>query len=99
MGILGAVAKHSGQAVNTPFGLSKLQIVLFVWVFSSFCEEVLTRGLLQTLLSRALGKSRAGLTILLSGLFFGAMHIMAIRQMGRGRRVCNVFGVGSRVLP
>lgn len=91
LGILGAIAKHSGHAVNSPFGLSNLQIVLFVWVYSSFCEEVLTRGLLQTFLSRSLGKSRVGLTILLSGLFFGAMHLMAVRQMGPGVVVFAVY--------
>jgi membrane protease YdiL (CAAX protease family) len=84
MGIAGALQAHSNASAGAPLGLSKLQIVIFIWIYSSFCEEVLTRGFLQTLLSRALGKNRFGITVFLSGLFFGLMHLIAIRQMGPG---------------
>jgi len=58
-----------------------------VWIYASVCEEVLTRGLLQTLLT---GKKDAGaaarrglsLPVLLSGIFFGLMHLVLIKSMG-----------------
>jgi membrane protease YdiL (CAAX protease family) len=84
MGIAGALQTHSNASAGAPLGLSKLQIVVFIWIYSSFCEEVLTRGFLQTLLSRVLGENRFGITVFLSGLFFGLMHLIAIRQMGPG---------------
>ena len=84
MGIAGALHAHFNATASAPLGLSKLQIVIFIWIYSSFCEEVLTRGFLQTLLSRALGENRFGITVFLSGLFFGMMHLIAVRQMGPG---------------
>jgi membrane protease YdiL (CAAX protease family) len=65
---------------------SKLQIILFVWVYASLCEEVLTRGLLQTLLSRdrapVAGSRRLSSPVVLSALFFGAMHLVLVPSMG-----------------
>lgn len=84
IGIVGATVARHGASIKLPFGLSKLQSIAFVWIYSSFCEEVLTRGFLQTLLDRFLGKARFKTTILLSGAFFGAMHLLAVHEMGPG---------------
>lgn len=81
-----AVASH-GQGTGGPPGFTKLQLVVFVWVYASICEETLTRGLLQTLLSRnsrveAASPRRLSMPVVVSGLFFGAMHIVLVKSMG-----------------
>jgi len=50
LSIVTAVSSPEGQGTGGPFELAKCQIVVFVWVYASISEEVLTRGLLQTLL-------------------------------------------------
>ena len=67
-------------------GFSDLQIVLFVWIYATVAEEILTRGLLQTLVS---GKRQSATrhrwlneAVIVSGLSFGAMHLVLIRSMG-----------------
>ena len=58
-----------------------LQAVVFIWIYASICEEVLTRGLIQGYLSplRRYGFSifnfRVSLPVLVAALFFGAMHL------------------------
>ncbi|MBN1425275.1 CPBP family intramembrane metalloprotease [Candidatus Fermentibacteria bacterium] len=79
----GGAQGRAGPAAN----FTKLQIVVFVWVYASICEEVLTRGLLQTLLGgnsdpRVSGSRRLSLPVVVSGVFFGLMHIVLIRSMG-----------------
>lgn len=63
--------------------------ILFVWLYASICEEVFTRGLLQGLLNplqiygfKLFGKWFLSIPILVSGFFFGLMHIVAIPMMG-----------------
>jgi membrane protease YdiL (CAAX protease family) len=67
-------------------GLGHLQLVLFVWITASVCEEVLTRGLLQTLVAgdspQASRTRKLTVPIAVSGLFFGAMHLVLIPFMG-----------------
>jgi len=87
LSILAAVASPGGQGAGGPGGFTKLQIVIFIWVYASISEEVLTRGLLQTLVS---GNAKVGaallprlsLPVLVSGLFFGAMHLVLLKSMG-----------------
>jgi len=84
---LSAIAAPSGEAVGGPIDLTKLQMILFVWVYASVSEETLTRGLLQTLLSRgaeagAPPSRRLTMPVLLSGLFFGSMHLVLVKSMG-----------------
>ena len=67
-------------------GRTELQLLLFVWIYASICEEVLTRGLLQTLISNVAGSApavgRFSMPVIVSGLFFGAMHLVLIDSMG-----------------
>ena len=84
---LSAIAAPSGEAVGGPIDLTKSQMILFVWFYASVSEEALTRGLLQTLLSRgaeagALPSRRLTMPVLLSGLFFGSMHLVLVKSMG-----------------
>jgi membrane protease YdiL (CAAX protease family) len=76
-----------GQGTGGPFEFTKSQIVVFVWIYASVSEELLTRGLLQTLLS---GNARVGAgtsrklstPVIVSALFFGAMHLVLVKSMG-----------------
>jgi membrane protease YdiL (CAAX protease family) len=67
-------------------GQAQLQLVVFVWIYASVCEEVLTRSLLQTLVTgRDTGRgapARFSMPVVVSGLFFGAMHLVLIDSMG-----------------
>lgn len=75
------------DAGNVNFsGLAGLQHVIFVWIYASIAEELLTRGLLQTMLN--IGERSDALTgkfsmpVILSALFFGAMHLVLLKSMG-----------------
>jgi len=66
-----------------------IENIFLVWIYASICEEILTRGLLQSMLGplRTKGfflfkKWFLSLPIIISGLFFGLMHIVAIPMMG-----------------
>jgi membrane protease YdiL (CAAX protease family) len=87
LSIASAFAPHAGTPPGPASELTKLQIVIFVWAYASIAEELLTRGLLQTLLSRnsrfaAAVVWRLSMPVLVSGLFFGAMHLVLIKSMG-----------------
>jgi membrane protease YdiL (CAAX protease family) len=87
LSIVSTFASPVGRGTSGFGELTKLQLVVFVWVYASISEELLTRGLLQTLLtgdSRGEVPARRRLTmpVLVSGLFFGSMHIVLVRSMG-----------------
>jgi membrane protease YdiL (CAAX protease family) len=87
LSVASTIALQGGQGPGFPIELTKCQIVVFVWVYASICEELLTRGLLQTLLG---GNSRVGpgaprklsMPVIVSALFFGAMHLVLVKSMG-----------------
>ncbi|MBN1296236.1 CPBP family intramembrane metalloprotease [bacterium] len=63
------------------------QLIAFVWIWASVSEELLTRGLLQSLLYPSGQVTVAcrwyrSFPVIVSGLFFGAMHVVLIRSMG-----------------
>ncbi len=88
MSLMGAMAVRSGQKADVMgLGFTRLQAVVFIWLYASICEETLTRGLLQTLLEKACGADGAprrwlNLPVVVSGLFFGAMHLVLVPRMG-----------------
>jgi len=63
---------------------SFLETVLRVWILASISEEVLTRGLIQGYLMPfkkygfSVFKKHISVPVLISALFFGAMHIMLL---------------------
>ena len=68
---------------------SPLAVVLLVWVYSSVCEEVFTRGLYQSWLSelreykfRVYHQFYLRTPVLLSALLFGGMHSVLWAKMG-----------------
>jgi len=56
---------------------SILQMILTVWIWSSFTEEILSRGLVQGFMNHLKDKKFLGLSIsvIVSGLFFGSLHL------------------------
>jgi membrane protease YdiL (CAAX protease family) len=89
MSVMGFAASRSGGEIQEVVGLSKLQNIIFVWVYASVSEEIFTRGLLQSFLSplRKYGispfnRGRLSVPVLFSGLYFGGMHIVLIDRLG-----------------
>lgn len=87
LSLAGALASRGHHGADSAFGLTRIQTIVFVWFYASLCEETLVRGLLQTLLSgSAKASSSVGhwlkMPVLISGLFFGAMHLPLVQQMG-----------------
>ena len=69
-----------GSTMGFPEQQSLLEIILTVWIWSSLCEEVLTRGLLQGVIQHFNSKKflRLSLPVWISGIFFGLMHTSLI---------------------
>ena len=89
LSVMGFFASQAGQNVKEVLEFSYLEDIVFVWIYASICEEVFTRGLLQSFLSPLAGYGirlskglRLSLPVLFSGLFFGMMHIVAIDRIG-----------------
>jgi membrane protease YdiL (CAAX protease family) len=90
LSLIAVLASGPGEAREAVVEGSRLRLVLFVWIYASVCEEVLTRGLLQTMITPAAGlagkathkRRRLSLPVVVSGLFFGAMHLVLINSMG-----------------
>lgn len=82
-----ALASPEARAAGGPIELTKPQLVIFVWIYASVCEEVLTRGLLQTMLDTnaydgIARRRKFSMPVVVSALFFGAMHIVLFESMG-----------------
>lgn len=86
LSLLSTLAPGVSEASDALDGRAVLHRVIFVWIYASVCEEVLARGLLQTLISGFRGtrttKPRLSMPVVVSGLFFGAMHLVLIDSMG-----------------
>jgi membrane protease YdiL (CAAX protease family) len=65
------------------------QTVIFVWLYASICEEILTRGLVQGFLSPltmygiSISGLRFSLPVLVGAFFFGLMHL-GLLTLGAG---------------
>lgn len=75
---------------------SFLETVFFVWILASISEEIFVRGLIQGYLMPlkkygfALFKKYISLPVVISGLFFGGMHLMLLTT---GMDIYMVFAV------
>ncbi|MCX6093055.1 MAG: CPBP family glutamic-type intramembrane protease [Candidatus Bipolaricaulota bacterium] len=82
------VAASRGRPSADPHQLGPVQTVLRVWIVASIAEELLTRGLVQSLLAplSTAGFRVAGelvsVSVLLAALAFAAMHLVLVRNMG-----------------
>jgi len=86
LGLLASLSNLAagGGGLKPVQGLSFVQIVLLIWLLASVAEEVLVRGYVQSYLEplsnigfQAFGK-RLSLPVLLSALFFSAMHLILL---------------------
>ena len=89
LSVMGFIASRSGEDVKKVIDMFHLQDIIFIWIYASVCEEIFTRGLLQSFLAplekygfNLFKRWRLSLPVLFSGLFFGMMHIVAIDKMG-----------------
>lgn len=85
--IIGSPA--SPNATNPVPAVSPFGIIISIWIYASICEEIFTRGLLQTWLFplarhhiNLLHRWPLSLPILLSALFFGAIHLVLWPKLG-----------------
>jgi membrane protease YdiL (CAAX protease family) len=89
LSVIGFVASRAGIQLKGGLGYSPFQTIIFVWIYATASEEIFTRGLLQSYLipltkfgidlSKGL---RLSLPVIFSGLYFGIMHIVAVKKMG-----------------
>jgi membrane protease YdiL (CAAX protease family) len=69
------------SATSIELNYTFTQTILFVWMYASISEEVLTRGLIQSFLAplsrykMSFASVRISLPVLVSALFFGLMHL------------------------
>lgn len=83
------VGSRSGALPNQMGPQSVIDVVLLVWIYASVCEEVFVRGPYQSCLApiahyrvAVFRKWSLSAPIMLSGLFFGAMHVVVWPRMG-----------------
>ncbi len=89
MGVGGSLIEFliPGEELTFLGEFSFFQVVIFIWIYASICEEILTRGLIQGYLGPltkygfTLFGSRISLPVLVGALFFGSMHL-ALLTMG-----------------
>jgi len=76
MGILNKVFP-TGNSTGFPEQNSIIQMILTIWIWSSLCEEILVRGLIQGFIQhlQSIKIFRLSLPVIVSGLFFGSMHL------------------------
>jgi len=79
-GILRTVFPVEGEGAGFPKS-TIIQTILTVWIWSSICEEVLTRGLIQGIMNKQtkIKFIRLSIPVWISGLFFGAMHLSLLK--------------------
>lgn len=87
--VFGFIASRSRGEVQEVVELSKLQDIIFVWIYASISEEIFTRGLLLSFLSplrtyriSLFNRWRLSAPVLFSGFYFGGMHIVLIHKLG-----------------
>jgi membrane protease YdiL (CAAX protease family) len=71
-----------GSTVGFPKEDSIVEMILTVWIWSSLCEEVFTRGFLYGTIQHLDSKKflRLSIPVWISGIFFGLMHTQLIHN-------------------
>lgn len=86
--VVGSPARASSNPAGFGATESPIAVILTVWVYASICEEIFTRGLLQSWLSPLaayhirLGRWVLSVPVLTSALFFAAMHFVLWPMLG-----------------
>lgn len=71
---------------NSEMGFPKVgsivEMILTIWIWSSICEEVLTRGLIQSFMKNqtSIKFLKLSLPVWISGIFFGMMHFSLLKM-------------------
>ena len=80
MGLLRNLFGDTNEA-GFPDSDSFIKTLISVWIWSSICEEVFNRGLLQTLLDvfRKYKFLKLSVSVWISGMIFGAMHFSVFK--------------------
>jgi len=80
MGLLRSLFGDTSE-MGFPDSGSFLKTIITVWLWSSICEEILNRGLIQSLLNvfKKYKFCRLTLSVWISGIIFGAMHFSVLR--------------------
>ncbi len=99
LGALTTVAILATPAQGHPMlqGFTLPQLVLWVWLWSSFTEEIFTRGLIQSWVRSASDGSRLGTAVPTSALVFGAMHL-SLFFIGADVWTCVILVVATTAL-
>jgi membrane protease YdiL (CAAX protease family) len=98
LGVIGALVQSQIPDKSPAFmkNFTFPQIVIFIWIYASISEEILTRGLIQGYLAPlskyrfTVFKSCISLPMLVSALFFALMH-MALLTMGMANATVYVI--------
>ena len=105
LSVLTFVGSRLAGEIEEANALLYLQDILFIWIYSSICEEIFTRGLLQSFLSpltkygfMLAKKWRISLPVLFSGLYFGAMHIVLFKRIGPAVIVVMTMAAGLGIV-
>lgn len=86
--VLGSPAGESSNGAASGALHSPIGVILTIWIYASICEEVFTRGLLQSWLATVtqhrirVGKWAVSVPVLVSALFFAAMHFVLWPKLG-----------------
>ena len=72
------------EVKNPAEGFTLIEKIIFIWIWASICEEILTRGLIQGFLSpyKNIGinffNKKISLPVIIGAIFFGTMHLMLL---------------------
>jgi len=70
--------------INPTANFTLIEKIVFIWIWASLCEEILTRGLIQGFLSpfKNIGikifNTMISLPVVVGAIFFGSMHLMLL---------------------
>ena len=101
-GIIGSIIQSNipGKGLTFVGEFTFLQVIIFVWFYASICEEILTRGLMQGYLAPLTKYGfnvfgfRISIPMLVSALFFAAMHLMLLTMSIDKLTVFNIVFFG-----
>ena len=71
-------------STNPTVNFTLIEKIVFIWIWASICEEILTRGLIQGFLSPfknigiKLFNTMISLPVIIGAIFFGSMHLMLL---------------------
>lgn len=99
--LIGMLVDVSATAQLPMNNFSIIEKIVYIWFWASICEEVFTRGLIQGFLSpvKNIGikifENYISLPVIVSALFFGAMHLMLLTLGVNTFLVLNIvfFGI------